>query len=273
MSHDSWYDVRSYVRIRNSQRCGKPAQEAPFWRMRESPTDMNPTADWRETISHRSVTVPLLPLADVVCFPGLLLPFHVSALRDRTMVADALKGSRLIALALLSPGWEALSALEKGQVHKTVCLAHLSVAQPLAEGAYNLVLRGLARAEVMGEHKYDSVYRSARLTIRSDRVAKKPVIDREHRRAELFAHIRDLHRDVLLDHTFHRSPDEGISLSELCDIIAYSLRLPPDAAQKVLEEVDVDLRSDLVLAHLRRVIRDKPFRDRKTQFPPIFSMS
>ena len=50
--------------------------------------------------------VPVFPLPDLVLFPHVILPLHVFELRYRTMVRDALSGERVIALALLKPGWE-----------------------------------------------------------------------------------------------------------------------------------------------------------------------
>ena len=51
-------------------------------------------------------TLPLFPLPNVVLFPNVFLPLHIFEPRYRAMVADALKGDRLIGMVLLRPGWE-----------------------------------------------------------------------------------------------------------------------------------------------------------------------
>src|SRR5262245_15723445 len=51
-------------------------------------------------------TVPVFPLPDLVFFPHASLPLHIFEPRYREMTDDALKGDRLIAMALLKPGWE-----------------------------------------------------------------------------------------------------------------------------------------------------------------------
>ena len=50
--------------------------------------------------------VPLFPLPNVVLFPRAVLPLHVFEDRYKAMTADVLTGNRLIAMALLKPGWE-----------------------------------------------------------------------------------------------------------------------------------------------------------------------
>src|SRR5438045_9337066 len=49
-------------------------------------------------------TIPIFPLPNVVLFPNVLLPLHIFEPRYRAMVADALKGDRIIGMTLLRPG-------------------------------------------------------------------------------------------------------------------------------------------------------------------------
>jgi len=51
-------------------------------------------------------TIPVFPLPDLVFFPHATLPLHIFEPRYREMTEDALRGDRLIAMALLKPGWE-----------------------------------------------------------------------------------------------------------------------------------------------------------------------
>src|SRR5689334_24875244 len=50
--------------------------------------------------------VPLFPLPNVVLFPRAILPLHIFEERYKAMTADALQGDRVIAMAMLKPGWE-----------------------------------------------------------------------------------------------------------------------------------------------------------------------
>jgi len=50
--------------------------------------------------------IPLFPLPEVVLFPGVPRPLLIYEPRYRDMVADALKGNRVIGMVLLRPGYE-----------------------------------------------------------------------------------------------------------------------------------------------------------------------
>src|SRR5687768_2370471 len=69
-----------------------------------APTSLLP-ARYNENVSDLCA-VPLFPLPNVVLFPRAVLPLHIFEERYKTMAADALAGDRLVAMALLRPGWE-----------------------------------------------------------------------------------------------------------------------------------------------------------------------
>ena len=52
-------------------------------------------------------TIPILPLPDAMLFPNVSRPLHIFEPRYRAMVADALKGDRIIGMVTLRPGYEA----------------------------------------------------------------------------------------------------------------------------------------------------------------------
>ena len=54
-------------------------------------------------------STPLFPLPNVVLFPRAVLPLHIFEDRYKAMITDALRGNRLIAMALLKPGWEKIT--------------------------------------------------------------------------------------------------------------------------------------------------------------------
>jgi Lon protease-like protein len=49
----------------------------------------------------------LFPLPNVVLYPHVMQPLHIFEERYREMLEDALAGDKLIAMAMLEPGWEA----------------------------------------------------------------------------------------------------------------------------------------------------------------------
>lgn len=94
--------------------------------------------------------------------PRAVQPLHVFEERYRIMTRDALEGARLIALALLKPGFEHLYHTLDVPVHDVVCIGNILREERLADGRYNFLLQGLARAKVI-EENHDLRYRRARL--------------------------------------------------------------------------------------------------------------
>jgi len=110
--------------------------------------------------------LPLFPLPNVVLFPGVSLPLHVFEPRYREMVADALDGDRLIGMVLLRPGWE--GAYDgRPPIYALGCSGLITHAEQLADGRYNIVLRGIDRFRVV-EEDHGQNYRRAVIDVRSE---------------------------------------------------------------------------------------------------------
>lgn len=104
--------------------------------------------------------LPIFPLPGVVLFPGVFLPLHVFEPRYREMVADALATDRLIGMALLRGGWE--SDYEgRPPVFAMGCSGLITHCEKLADGRYNIILRGLDRFRIV-EEDHTRAYRRAR---------------------------------------------------------------------------------------------------------------
>ena len=101
--------------------------------------------------------VPLFPLPNVVLFPGAILPLHIFEERYKAMTADALRGPRRIAMALLRPGWEK-NYPGRPAIEPVVCVGDIISHERLEDGRYNFLLRGYKRATVVREYG-DEPYR------------------------------------------------------------------------------------------------------------------
>ena len=63
--------------------------------------------DRRQETGGRSMLpplIPIFPLPNVVLFPSVFLPLHIFEPRYRQMLADALRGDRIIGMVLLKGG-------------------------------------------------------------------------------------------------------------------------------------------------------------------------
>src|SRR5437016_4248140 len=94
--------------------------------------------------------LPIFPLPNVVLFPNVFLPLHIFEPRYREMVADALATDRLIGMVLLRPGWER-DYEGRPPVYPIGCSGVITHADRLADGRFNIVLRGLERFRVIEE--------------------------------------------------------------------------------------------------------------------------
>ena len=104
-------------------------------------------------------TIPLFPLPNVVLFPSVFLPLHIFETRYRQMVDDALNGDRIIGMVLLRPGWEG-DYEGRPAVYPTGCAGVITHAERLADGRFNIVLRGMEKFRVTGEES-GKLYRVA----------------------------------------------------------------------------------------------------------------
>jgi Lon protease-like protein len=95
-------------------------------------------------------SIPLFPLPNVVLFPNVFLPLHIFEMRYRSMVADALAGDRIIGIVLLQPGYEAHYE-GRPAIYQVGCAGVITHAEPLDDGRYNIVLRGLEKFRVLDE--------------------------------------------------------------------------------------------------------------------------
>ena len=95
-------------------------------------------------------SLPIFPLPNVVLFPNVFLPLHIFELRYRSMVADALAGDRIIGMTLLKPGYEA-DYEGRPAIYPVGCAGVITHAEPLDDGRFNIVLRGLEKFRVLEE--------------------------------------------------------------------------------------------------------------------------
>ena len=231
---------------------------------------MSSAFDLDSALAQFSGTAPIFPLPNVVFYPHVLLPLHIFEPRYRQMVADALSSDQMIAMALLQPNWEADYENKTPAIFETVCLGQIVHDVELPDGRFNIALRGLSRASVVSELDTDQPYRVGQLELLPDDYSKQPLINRDNRQRELLTGFRELFPHASLEQVFHQAVSADIPLGSLCDVIAHSLELTPAEAQAVLDEHDVDLRSDLLLAQLRSMLA--PWTPPKTrEFPPAFS--
>lgn len=111
--------------------------------------------------------VRLFPLPNLVLFPHVMQPLHIFEPRYRCLLEDALASDRLIAMALLAPGWE--SDYEgRPPLCPMACLGRITTYHRLDDGTYNLLLLGLQRVRLVKENEPCKAYREAEVALCDD---------------------------------------------------------------------------------------------------------
>ncbi len=95
-------------------------------------------------------SIPIFPLEEATLFPGVARPFYIFEPRYRAMVADALKGDRIIGMATLKPGYETNYG-GRPAIYEIGCAGRIEEVEELSGGRYNIVLRGLMKFRVTAE--------------------------------------------------------------------------------------------------------------------------
>jgi Lon protease-like protein len=95
-------------------------------------------------------TIPIFPLETTLLFPGVSRPLHIFEPRYRAMIADALKGDRIIGMATLKPGFESDYA-GRPPIYDIGCAGVITDVEELPGGRFNIVVRGLVKFRVTNE--------------------------------------------------------------------------------------------------------------------------
>src|SRR6516165_3803446 len=114
-------------------------------------------------------TIPIFPLPSVVLFPNVFLPLHIFEPRYRQMVDEALHGDRIIGMVLLRPGWER-DYDGRPPVYPVGCAGVITHAERLADGRFDIVLRGMEKFRITGEET-GRLYRVAEVTAMPETLA------------------------------------------------------------------------------------------------------
>lgn len=231
---------------------------------------MNP-ADLSFSADDFCGTARLFPLPNLVMFPHVLQPLHVFEPRYRDMVEEALAGDRLIAMAVLAPGWEA-DYEGRPAIRPVVCLGRITNHQRLEDGRINLLLAGLRRARLLRELPPDKLFREAEVEILDDSYTK-PASARHgalrRRLVKIFCQqmpgLKQLHEQ--LDEVLESEVPLGI----LTDILAFALKLKHSVKEELLGETDVRRRAEVLLEAMQS--GEAAPESSWPKFPPDFSLN
>jgi uncharacterized protein len=222
-----------------------------------------------QILANFSSMARLFPLPNLVLFPFTMQGLHIFEPRYRQMTADALADDRLLAMALLRPGWEA-DYLGRPPVYPVACLGRIIDDERLEDGRYNLQFRGLSRVRILEEVDTGKLYRTARVELIPDAPVAVPDQDRElRRRLAQQVPVWCVGQDTLIE-AFTKLLQSQLPLGVVCDLLAFAFPLAVKAKQELLQTPDVAQRVQLLLS-AEALSAPQPIAPEVRKYPPDFS--
>jgi len=227
--------------------------------------------DYSFVPDHFSGRARLFPLPNLVLFPHVMQPLHIFERRYVELFREALEDDRLIAMALLNPGWEK-DYEGRPPIAPVACLGRVVTWQAQPDNRYNLLLLGVGRVRVLRELPPDRLFRSADVELLDDEypmaaAEARPALHRKLIEAfeKMLPHINDA------EEMFNQLSVNSISLGTLTDVISYALDMDIRLKQSLLDEPNVDCRAKLLLKYLRKAAQESEACTLAAGFPPAFS--
>jgi uncharacterized protein len=195
-------------------------------------------------------TIPIFPLEDVMLFPEMSVPLHIYEPRYKAMVADALKGNRIIGMVLLRPGYE--KDYERSpSVFQVGCAGVINEVEELPNGEYNITLGALTKYRITREEA-SRPYRIAHVSAIADQTAAADTANLHTRRQRLEALVRASGGQTGL-----RATPDGISDAMLVNGISQLARIDELDRERLLEAPNPLARADALIAILEKTIADQ----------------
>lgn len=215
--------------------------------------------------------VRLFPLPNLVMFPHAIQPLHIFEPRYVAMLEDAMQEDKLLAMALLQPGWESEYDAQPA-VFPATCISRVVAHSRLPDGTHNLLLKGLCRAAIEHELPAEHAYRIADVTVINE---QSPTSDEQQ--SELRELLTNRFQRQLADMASGQEQlakllDVRLPVGILTDVIAFYLDLEMPLKQEFLSEPDACVRAQRLIEVLDEVA-DLRLRGAETglEFPPKFS--
>jgi len=195
-------------------------------------------------------TIPIFPLEGPTLFPNASYPFRVFEPRYRAMVADALKGDRIIGMVMLQPGFEA-DYEGRPPIASIGCAGLVTDYEELPDGQYTIVLGGLVKFRITGEDD-SRIYRLAHVEAVPEVLTERDAVALDDARQRLESLLSALSNRLGVLQAPAGIPDE-----QLVDELAQYLPIDPLSRQRLLEQ-DGPLSRALALVDILEGLRQAP---------------
>lgn len=216
-------------------------------------------ADERRIVEAALDGLPIFPLPSTVLIPGGHLPLHVFEPRYRAMVDALLSRDRVLAVALLEPGWEA-DYQGRPPIVPILGAGFVQADERLPDGRYNILVHGVLRVRVLEELPPTEPFRRIRAEPVADRIAPGDG-------QRLLASANTL-RQLVLDLAAALPDGAALPLADAClrerdpgrlaDLVGAAVLVDHRERQEFLETLDVGSRLDQVAESVAQALLEFP---------------
>ena len=194
--------------------------------------------------------IPIFPLEDATLFPNASYPLHIFEPRYRAMIADALKGNRIIGMVTLQPGHEA-EYEGRPPIFPIGTAGLITEYEQLPDGGYNIVLGGLVKFRVTSEDN-SRPYRLATVVPVSEPLDDKKAAALKAQRERISDLIEALSDKLGIGQIPPGEPDE-----QLVDELSQFLPMPRGQRQRLLEREDPAARAIVIVGLLEAFLKSQ----------------
>ena len=186
--------------------------------------------------------IPLFPLPETSLFPGVSRPFLIYEPRYREMIADAIKGNKIIGMVRLRPGFEK-DYEGRPPIYGVGCAGTIKESEQLPDGRYVILLRGLTTFRIVSEDgapsaslARDGASSGARKPYRLARIEAVPELLTDEDRLALST-LRNRIEKLLVTllPLGVDPPDPSLEDDEFVNIVAQNFGMPEATRQELLE--------------------------------------
>lgn len=228
--------------------------------------------------------VRLFPLPGLVVFPHAMQPLHFFEPRYCEMLADAMAGDGLIAMATVDPSVSTIASSVgvNPEIDPTVCIGKIVSHSELEDDRHNVLLVGIRRARIRSELNTGRSFRMADVDVNEDIYPPLTAKERPWLKGKLlesFGNVIPPTQSV--QKNLYELMAGPMSLGPITDIVSYMLPFSAEQKLKLLAIANVDKRAETLIKFLAAgdfeiesmSVKTETPRDEGPAFPPAFSLN
>src|SRR3954468_7425540 len=190
--------------------------------------------------------IPLLPIRNIVVFPGTVMPLNVGRAKSKALLDEVMPGDKLI--GVVTQRNADVEDPAYGDLYTVGVACGILKLFKLPDGNQSIIVHGLARFRLLELTQTDP-FATGRIEVLEDVVHPGPSLD------ALVNSVRQQANRVI--ELSPNTPDEAAQVlnsitnpSALADFLAANLQADTAEKQRLLEELDVEKRLRLIAARL-----------------------